>query len=693
MYDQNSEPIREEADESPAAAAGPNAGWHLWKDMSINQIVEKMIPIVGALFLTIGCAYFIYTEAWVHFPVALRLALGFMAGVLLIGVSYSLADKLKFFTDIGIGSGILLLYATLIYGSRTTDVTTALIPEVATLVSAFIFIILIAYFASRRKSLLIMLLGIIGSYLTPFVIGQSDTWTLELTFNAYLIYFAAVNFVIFLLGREISIRRIIPFNIIGLFASTSLLYKLSFAGFPMTAGAADFFNSEFFTAFLMLVLVVFSTWSILVSARQFREKYDSYLALGYLAPLVWFYYNINQLEALPNIGVGVFYTLIAASYFAGWHWLKDFSNRFQHLSLYAAGLLSAVLAFFAVLPELDVYSSMAVAYLSLIFAGLYLKDPSREERFISYILVSIMGSILSLVHILDSEVIKYESIYIVIAFIPAMSAHFIAKRSGDASKQKMSTVYSFSAFIVALMFVLQDLIDYIDIIFLIFYLVPFLYLLYMLFLGKPSTSQKAFDFKQKKLQLILIWFTLAFPVVYLYLFSSIYPAPADTYIFSRPDLPTDWILIKGIFAAMILFTALFASRRLQKEQPEKKPSFGLVFFAYSSLLLIGNYIILALHNDFNVSMEAGGPRAIFTTLWWIVIALVMISSGVRYGRLHYAEKILGVILLAITIVKVLLYDITVMGMQNKVLVLIAVGIALLVFSFGIHSKKIKEKNS
>jgi hypothetical protein len=69
------------------------------------------------------------------------------------------------------GSGILLLYGTLIYGSRTTDIAIeAKIPEIATIVTAFIFTLAVAYFASLRKSKVILALGILGAYITPFVI-------------------------------------------------------------------------------------------------------------------------------------------------------------------------------------------------------------------------------------------------------------------------------------------------------------------------------------------------------------------------------------------------------------------------------------------------------------------------------------------------------------------------------------------
>lgn len=129
----------------------------------------------------------------------MRLSVGFFASLAIIGGAFSFSDRLRYFADITIGSGILLFYGTLIYGSRTTDVAIAAIPEVATLVTAFVFTLAVAYFASYRKSKVILALGILGAYLTPFVIGQNDVWASNISFNAYLVYFASVNIVIFLL--------------------------------------------------------------------------------------------------------------------------------------------------------------------------------------------------------------------------------------------------------------------------------------------------------------------------------------------------------------------------------------------------------------------------------------------------------------------------------------------------------------
>lgn len=173
------------------------------ENLTMDKIIEKFIPIAGAIFLIVGFGYLIYANAWVHLPMEIRIGLGFFFSVVIIGGSFSFSEKMRYFADIGIGSGVLLLYATLIFGSRTTELATDfVIPEIVTLYTAVMFTVAISYFASKRNSKVILMLGMIGAYITPFVIGQNDVWVNNVSFNAYLIYFFAVNVSVFLMGRK-----------------------------------------------------------------------------------------------------------------------------------------------------------------------------------------------------------------------------------------------------------------------------------------------------------------------------------------------------------------------------------------------------------------------------------------------------------------------------------------------------------
>lgn len=240
--------------------------------LTVDMIIARFVPILGALLFTIGLGYLIYTSVWEAMNQTVRLGVEFFVSLVIIGSAFSFSERLRYFADIVLGSGILLLYGTLIYGSRTTDAAQAMIPEAATLVTAFLFTLVVAYFASYRKSKVILALGIFGAYMTPFVIGQNDIWASNISFNTYLIYFAAVNIVIFFLGREIAIHDLIPLNLAGLFFGTYTLYTLIYTDKMGIVSTDDMLQGTNFTLFLLVVLVVMSIISIAFSARYFTPK-------------------------------------------------------------------------------------------------------------------------------------------------------------------------------------------------------------------------------------------------------------------------------------------------------------------------------------------------------------------------------------------------------------------------------------
>lgn len=662
------------------------------ENITMDKIIEKFIPIAGAIFLIVGFGYLIYANAWVHLNMETRIGLGFFFSIAIIGGSFSFSEKMRYFSDIGIGSGVLLLYGTLIYGSRATEAGKIIIPEMTTLITAILFTIAVSYFASKRNSRVILILGMIGAYITPFVIGQHDVWVDNISFNAYLLYFFAINAAVFVMGREISVRDIIPLNIVGLFVGISTLWGLSASNDINVVRADDIFTSETVTAILFMALVIFSVWSILLSANRFKEKDDGYLSLGYIAPIIWFAFNVSALDSISDVTLGILYAIIAASCFLGWHIILKNDTKFQHTALYASGLLSTFLAIFAFFQEFDVYTSMFIAYSSLVFGALYVFGSERSERFLSYLLVSFAGSVLSLQHILQAD-LRFETILIVIALLPAISAYFIIKASGKDNFKPLAGGYSIVWSIIAATFVISDFLDYIDINFLLFYIVPLAILCYQIYIIKFTPTAMSHDSKSHMLRWVMFWFGFGFAPVFFFLVSSIYPAPTDTYLLTHPDARTNWEMIKGVFATAILFSGLYISRVLQNEQVIKRPSFILVIFGFATLVLTGNYILNAIMNDLQIDMTQGGPRAIATTLWWAAVAIYMLYVGIKLGKKYHAEKLLGLILLGITLVKVILYDIATMGMQNKIIVLMLLGGAMLLFSYMVRSKDLLKTSS
>jgi hypothetical protein len=183
------------------------------------------------------------------------------------------------------------------------------------------------------------------------------------------------------------------------------------------------------------------------------------------------------------------------------------------------------------------------------------------------------------------------------ALLPAIGTYFIARLSLNQNIIEIAKFYSATAGIIAVFFLFADIIRFIDIEFFVFFVVPLIALGYSRFSNKQSH-----EVESGVLRASMVWFGIGFIGVFFALVGSIYPAPADAFLFTHPDLPTNWILIKGVFATIILFLGLSISRKLQSEQGGSRPSFLLVIFGYTTFLLTVNYIILAIINDMAIPM-------------------------------------------------------------------------------------------
>ncbi len=160
----------------------------------------------------------------------------------------------------------------------------------------------------------------------------------------------------------------------------------------------------------------------------------------------------------------------------------------------------------------------------------------------------------------------------------------------------------------------------------------------------------------------------------------------NTFFFRDGEIFSNWNFIKGIFAVATYFLALSISRDIQKIEKTDRPSFLLVIIGYSSLLLIINFAIITICNDLNVAHTTGGARAIGTTIWWIILSISMLLAGIHYGREYRSEKLLGLMLLLLTLGKIAFYDLATMDMNKKIIVLMVVGGFIMMFSYFLQVK-------
>ncbi len=145
---------------------------------------------------------------------------------------------------------------------------------------------------------------------------------------------------------------------------------------------------------------------------------------------------------------------------------------------------------------------------------------------------------------------------------------------------------------------------------------------------------------------------------------------------------SEWYFIKSLFALGGYFLAIHIFRKEKRFDA----TFPLITVAFATLLLIVNLLIIVTCNQIGIPKETGGIRAIGTTFWWIALAIILLIIGIRGGKIYKTEKLIGLILLLLTVGKIGLYDLATMPMDRRIIVLMVVGGMIMMFSYFLQVK-------
>lgn len=645
-------------------------------------IIEKILPIIWALLLVAWLWYLIYTNIWINLWDLIKIIIWFIFSIIIISSWLLFSSKLRYFSDVIISIWVLLLYGTLIYWSRSTATRDLLIPEVFSLVISFAFTFIISFFASVRKSNVILILSMLWAYLTPFVIWQNDSWVQSISFNSYLIYFAWVNIVAYQLWKDLSIKSIIPLNILWLFFWTSSLYALSYKW--SVINNPSFYNWDNFSAVLFLLISIFIVWSVVITWKHHEEKQDDWIVtLWYFWTLIWFILNVSFLLNVSTFFTNVLCILLAMAYFSWWYYLENIWTKYQHSALYSSWLILIAYVLLSFISDVNILASMLVSYVGLFFWIIYYFY-WRDERLITYILLSSIWAITSLFFIYIMKLVNHETIYTIIALIPSLFAILIVKKSEETMYLDIWKFKTFSSLIVIVLILISDLVDFINVNFVFFYFLPLIALLYLYY----SNSDK-YESKTIILRLIIWWVLIWFLSVFEVLYHRVYGTFKQLHLSNLFD---DWIFINSIFAVLIFYVWLLLSRKLQKIDWNYHPSFVLVVFLNVTIFLVMNYFILWLLNDF--TDNSAWLATIIITTCRIFFSSTLLYIWMSKWFIYNAEKKLWLIFVLLTVVKVLVYDMANVSMQNKIIVMIFVWSILMFLSYFFHKKKsVSDDNS
>lgn len=654
----------------------------------IDDIIKNWFPIIGILFVVAGMSYLFYEGVWQKLNETGRLTLGFLTGVAMISGSYAVEKTARIIADAVLGGGLLMLYLSLIFGSRfPTENVQALIPEAWALIIATLFTLGVAFFSYTRRSQYILLVGILGGYLTPFFIGETGglkqfiadagVFHYNLPLSAFLIYFAAINVAILIVASRFFLRGIGILNSLGLFIGTLSLFYFMGGKFPGNAANIAVF---------MLCVVALHIGATCVNAKKFAKETDPYLLAGYLLPLVWFAAGMNSFleNAIENGTLALLLLACAAIYFGGWHYMHKTFDQARHSALYIGGLVAIILAFTKLHPELNHLDGPALALVAIIFGVLYCIAP-LPQREMSYFIFAVIGFLVTLWHIdkvsmHDLGVFRGTTLVIIFSLLPFLLGSLFPDRENehqDVKAFRSFAYYSAGALILLLLFFDLSREEDIPRSFL-FFTLPAAFTCYL------SYRKASAPFKLWVIKISLMLASAGFFTTFMTIIDRFSPFPPAVKLLSTAQS------LVGLSTIAIMFALDRNFKRLQRDDMESLGQhfdavwqFMLTFLLYLSIWSALTHEIMALFNTVNLAGE--GVRNFATTIWWACLGAYMIFLGVKNNTL-VNQKNIGFALLSLTIFKILFVDLYYLNTNFKIFVFLLVGMLMLSISY-IANKK------
>jgi len=654
----------------------------------IDDIIKNWFPIVGILFVVTGMSYLFYEGVWQKLNETGRLTLGFLTGVALISGSYALEKKSKIIADAVLGGGLLMLYLSLIFGSRfQTENIQVLIPETWALIIATLFTMGVAFFSYTRHSQYILLVGILGGYLTPFFIGETGSFKqfindkgvfhYDLPLLAFLIYFAAINIAILIVSSRFFLRGIGLLNSLGLFIGT-----LSLAFFM----GGEFPDNAYNVAAFMILVVALHIGSMCINAKKFGKETDPYLLIGYLLPMAWFVLSMNSFLDKYIDGTVLAGLLLACSaiYFGGWHFLRKILNQDKHIALYLGGIIGIVLAITKLHPQLRHFDGPALAVVAFLFGGLYYMKP-LVEREMSFFIFALFGTLLALWHINELTlpnlgVFRGTTLVLIFCLSPFLLGFFFPARENEHEGVllfRSLSCYFAGMFILLLLFLDLIRIQGIPRSFLFFTLPA---AITCFFANKAISDSSKLTLVKTSLALAALGFFTTFMVI----IDRFNPFPSDVSLFSTAESLVGFTTLI-ILALLNLNVKKVAHTNVHCYDDNFGTlwQFMLTFFLYVCIWSTITYEIMALFNTIN--FHADGLRSFATTIWWTCLGAYMIFIGVNDSAL-VNQKNIGFGLLSLTIFKILIIDLSNLNTNFKVFVFMLVGMLMLYISYVANKK-------
>jgi len=652
-------------------------------------IGENLINKIGIVILVLGLGYLVkyaIDKNWIDETA--RMAIGVLSAGGLIAIAHRLRKDYKPFSSVLIGGGLALLYFTISLAFHTEGYPLYQMQTLSFIILIFItiFAVLLSIVYDRIE---IAILAIVGGFASPLILSTGQ--------GNYIVLFSYImllNMGMLVLSYFKKWRLV---NIVAL-VFTVLLFGLWLTGELMHDSYNKFIGAIFFaTAFY----IVFFLMNIIYNLKyQLRFKgLDVSLLLSNTA--AYFSFAMLMLSHIHSGDYeGVFPVLLAAFNFIFAYFVYHRKSTDKTLLFLLIGLVFTFITLAVPLQLEGNYITLFWSVESVLLLWLAQKSEFKVMK---------SGSVIVLLLMLLSILMDWNHAYQTTAFF---SDDYVKLLPIVFNKMFITSMVSVLSLLLTSYLLKKEGPQFMEfvptriyrliIIFLsifVAYTAGLLEVNYQAFhyFGGASQSVAAFTYnalfvlglliyermqKSKIISVTVAVLSTVFVLLFLVALSSVY-AKSVYAIISGGEIYTNmllifrWISILAVYAISILLFRL--SKRLNPSVRFDLTKVSLVFLVFTIIYMLSADldsigVLMANSKDVLAHTQKTGYAII-----WGISSFVLMIIGMK--RKNKSLRILSLVLFALTLVKLFVYDISEISKGGKIVAFILLGVLLLIISF------------
>lgn len=653
-------------------------------------IGENLINKIGIVILVLGIGFLVkyaIDKNWIN-EIG-RVAIGIISAGGLIGLAHKLRRDYKSFSSVLIGGGLALLYFTITLAFQTEGY-----PLYQQQTAAFIILVFITMFAVflsiAYNRIEIAILAILGGFGSPLMLSNGSS-----NYVILFIYMMLLNAGMLVLSYYKKWRLV---NIVS-FIFTVLLFG-SWLGSELlnnkyeAFGGAIFFATGFYVIFFLMNIIY-----------NFKNKIDFKVGdISLILSNTFIYFTFVMLM-LSHINEGVYkglFSVLLGVFNFGFAYFTYTRQKTDANLLYL--LIGLVFTFVTLAIPLQLkgnYITLFWSVESVLLLWLGQKSGFKIMK---------LGSILVALLMVISIVMDWTNNYDIIGF---SSIDYVKQFAIIWNKMFITTLVSGFSFIATLMLLKREektivwkitKTSYTAIVFiaaiLVFYIGGFLeinYQAYHYFIDNSSQAVVAYTFNalfvlallflankmnERKLSISISILSTFFVFAFLSALSSVFSKNAMVIVNHSEVLSTLLVVFRwmSVLSFYIISLQLFKLvNNVNNHLRNNLFKINTVFFIFILLFVLSSdldtiAILISKGRDVLAHTQKTGYAIL-----WALSSFVLMIIGMR--RKEQIIRVLSLVLFAITIAKLFIYDISNISEGGKIVAFILLGVLLLIISF------------